>query len=177
KKDLWNSRQPRRDSPFRKYYEHPELQKLLPVLYSTDGTPATSVFPNLSADPARPDLVAILLTGIPSGIIGGFQNFTGPTQADMLRLNMAIPPSGAPSEFGILGGDLAGFPNGRRLTDNVTAIELRAIAGVTLPLVVPSYVPDGAAALLLDGTSNDVAPLGTFPYLGHPHPGFEHSHD
>lgn len=170
KKDAWNRRPPVKDSRFLPYYEHPELQVLLPVLYP-------GVFPNLATNPARPDLVAILLTGIPAGIVPGFQNFTGPTQADMLRLNIAIPPAGSPNEFGLLGGDAAGFPNGRRVTDNVVAIELRAIAGVTLPLVDPSYAPDGAAGVLTDGTSNDVPPLGAFPYLGHPHAGFEHAHD
>jgi hypothetical protein len=170
KKDRWNARSPAKDERFSAHYEHPELQRLLPVLYP-------GVFPNLAADPSRPDLVAILLTGIPSGIIPGFQNFTGPTKADLLRLNLAIPPAAAPNEFGLLGGDAAGFPNGRRVTDNVVAIELRAIAGVTLPLVTPSYKPDGAAGVLTDGSTNDVPPLPGFPYLGHPHQGFEHSHD
>lgn len=170
KKDFWNSQHPKDDAQFAQYYTAPELQVLLPVLYP-------GVFPNLATNPSRPDLVAILLTGIPGGIIGGFQNFTGPTQADMLRLNMAIAPSSSPSPFGLLGGDLAGFPNGRRVFDNVVAIELRAIAGVTLPLVNPGYTPDAAAALLTDGTTNDVAPLAAFPYLGHPHQGYEHSHD
>lgn len=170
RKDRWNAREPKKDEKFLTYYEHPELQVLLPILYP-------GVFPNLAANPARPDLVAILLTGIPSGIVPGFQNFTATRKSDMLRLNMAVPPSESPSEFGILGGDLAGFPNGRRVTDNVVAIELRAVAGVTLPLVDPSYTPDGAASLLLDGTSNDAAPLASFPYIGHPHPGFEHVHD
>ncbi len=170
KKDLWNRLDPVTDAKFVQYYNHPELQTLLPVLYP-------GVFPNLAANPARPDLIAILLTGIPSGIIPGFQNFTGPTQADMLRLNLALPPSGSPNEFGLLGGDVAGFPNGRRVTDNVVAVELRAIAGVTLPLVNPSYTPDGAAGVLTDGTVNDVLPLGAFPYLGLPHQGFDHSHD
>ena len=64
-----------------------EVAKLLPVLYP-------GVFPHLAALTAdRADLLAILLTGIPQGIIPGFQNFTGPTQADMLRLNVAIPPT------------------------------------------------------------------------------------
>jgi len=170
KKDRWNRRPPQRDARFVRYYDHPELQVLLPVLYP-------GVFPNLATNPARPDLIAILLTGIPAGIVPGFQNFTGSTQADMLRLNMAIPPSGSPNEFGLLGGDAAGFPNGRRVTDNVVAIELRAIAGVTLPLVDPSYTPDGAAGVLTDGTANDAPPLAGFPYLGHPFPGFDHSHD
>src|SRR5205085_2290297 len=100
-------------------------------------------------------LEAILLTGIPSGLIPGFQNFTGTTQADMLRLNVAIPPSASPSILGLLGGDLAGFPNGRRVADDVVAIELRAIAGVTFPLVDPSFTPDGAAAVVDDGVTPD----------------------
>jgi hypothetical protein len=125
----------------------------------------------------RDDLVAILGTGIPRGVVAGFPNFTGPRVADMLRLNMAIAPSASPNTFGLLGGDAAGYPNGRRVADNVVAIELRAIAGVTLPLVRPSYTPDGAAALLTDGTSNAEGYLATFPYLRHPNEGYEHSHD
>ena len=128
-KDLWNALPPSADSKFAKYVEHPELARLLPVLYP-------GVFPHLAGlKAARADLVAILLTGIPSGIIPGFQNYTGKVQADMLRLNMAIPPATKPNIYGILGGDLAGFPNGRRVQDDVVAIELRAIAGVTYPLV------------------------------------------
>jgi hypothetical protein len=70
KKDLWNTTHPRFDSQFLAYYQTPELQKLLPVLYP-------GVFPNLAAySKPRADLVAILLTGIPSGIIPGFQNLT-----------------------------------------------------------------------------------------------------
>ena len=108
---------------FAQYVEHPELAGLLPVLYP-------GVFPNLAGLTAeRADLVAILLTGIPSGIIPGFQNFTGTTHADMLRLNMAIPPASQAEPLGLLGGDLAGFPNGRRVSDDVVTIELRAIAG------------------------------------------------
>ena len=177
RKDGWNGREPRRDADFVAYYRDPELQNLLPVLYP-------GVFPNLAAllaEPAssrsRDDLVAILGTGIPSGIIPGFQNFTGPRVADMLRLNLAIPPASTPSAFGLLGGDNAGFPNGRRVADNVVAIELRAVAGVTLPLVRPSFTADGAASLLTDGTANEQPYLSTFPYLAHPHEGYEHSHD
>jgi hypothetical protein len=93
----------------------------------------------------------------------------------MLRLNMAIPPTGSPNRFGILGGDLAGFPNGRRPQDDVVAIELRAIAGATIPLVDPSFTPDGAASQLTDGTGagDNSAPFtDSFPYLGTPHSGF-----
>jgi len=125
------------------------------------------------------------LTGIPSGIVPGFQNFTGSVQADYLRLNMAVPPNtGSPNRLGLIAGDAAGFPNGRRVGDDVIDIEVRAIAGVTLPLVDPSFTPDGAAAVVGDGVdSNPVQPpntspfLSAFPYLPHPIPGYEHSHD
>ena len=113
------------------------------------------VFPNLAAlvksGKARADLVAILLTGIPAGIVPGFQNFTGPLQADMLRLNTAIPPAANPNNLGLIGGDLAGFPNGRRVFDDVVTIELRAIAGVTFPLVDQTFTPDKAAGQVTDG--------------------------
>src|ERR1700759_1516954 len=128
-KDLWNSLPPSADKRFAGGVQHPELAALLPVLYP-------GVFPNLAKlTAARADLVAILLTGIPSGLIPGFQNLTGNTLADMLRLNMAIPPASSPSIFGLRGDDLAGFPNGRRVQDDVVAIELRAIVGATYPLV------------------------------------------
>jgi hypothetical protein len=87
---------------------------------------------------------------------------------------MAVPPSQNPSQYGILGGDLAGFPNGRRLDDNVVAIELRAVAGATIPLVDPSYTPDGAAAVLTDGTTNTNAQTtNAFPYVGTPAGGYQ----
>ena len=172
KKDKWNSREPEDDEDFLPHYLDPELQNLLPVLYP-------GVFPNLAArlaltpKPPRNDLKAILLTGIPG------LNFTGSTAADLLRLNVAIPPATTPNPFGVLAGDPAGFPNGRRIGDSVVAIELRAIAGLTIPLapVGPTFTPDGAAGALLDGTANDVAPLTSFPYLGHPHQGYDHVHD
>ncbi len=167
KKDLWNSLTPADDSQFLGYVQHPELARLLPVLYP-------GVFPNLAKLTAeRADLVAILLTGIPSGIVPGFQNYTGSTYADELRLNVAIPPTSNPNPLGLIGGDLAGFPNGRRVFDDVTSIELRAIAGATYPLVNKSYTPDAAASLLTDGlTSANTSYLSQFPYLGTPQSGY-----
>jgi hypothetical protein len=168
-KDRWNALTPALDNQFAKYVAQPELARLLPVLYP-------GVFPNLAALNAdRADLLAILLTGIPAGIISGFQNFTGTTQADMLRLNLAIPPTAAPNRLGILGGDLAGFPNGRRLTDDVVTIELRAVAGATYPLVQPAYTPDSAVSAIEDGTFNHPGRtlLPDFPYIGTPYSGYE----
>jgi len=172
-KDRWNALPPSADAEFAKYVAHPELAGLIPVLYP-------GVFPNLAdLTASRADLLAILLTGLPAGVVPGFQNFTGPRQADLLRLNVAVPPAAHPSILGILGGDLAGFPNGRRVRDDVTTIELRAIAGATYPLVNPAYTPDGAAAAITDGLDDSeahshVTYLDTFPFLGTPFAGFEH---
>jgi len=178
-KDYWNMQPPSEDKQFSFTISHPELAGLLPVLYP-------GVFPNLATyvagGTARADLLAILLTGIPTGVVPGFQNYTGKVQADMLRLNVAIPPTttGA-SNLGLIGGDPAGFPNGRRVFDDVVTIELRAIAGVTLPLVDPSYMPDGAAGAIsmgLTSGASDLTAMGTenylseFPYLGTPYSGF-----
>ncbi len=169
KKDLWNSLPPADDGEFLSYVRHPELASLLPVLYPT-------AFPKLAAlTAARADLVAILLTGLPSGIVPGFQNYTGKTYADELRLNMAIAPTTTnPNPIGLIGGDAAGFPNGRRVFDDVVSIELRAIAGATYPLVNKSYTPDSAASLLTDGLNpSNTRYLSSFPYLGTPQSGYQ----
>ncbi|MGZ4246154.1 MAG: DUF4331 domain-containing protein [Solirubrobacteraceae bacterium] len=168
-KDRWNALPAWEDGQFLSYVQHPELAGLLPVLYP-------GVFPHLAGlKAARADLVAILLTGLPAGIVPGFQNFTGTTYADQLRLNVAIPPtpSAKASPLGVVGGDLAGFPNGRRVFDDVVTVELRAIAGVTYPLVNSSYTPDAAAGAVTDGlTSASTSYLSQFPYLGTPQSGF-----
>ena len=179
-KDYWNSQPPSEDAQFATHVAQPELATLLPVLYP-------GVFPNLAAFNAtkvpRDDLLAILLTGIPTGVVPGFQNFTGSRQSDVLRLNLAIPPTRSGlSNLGVVGGDPAGFPNGRRVFDDVVTIELRAIAGLTLPLVDPSYKADAAAGAISMGLTSgpgDLTGIGTenylpsFPYLGTPHSGFK----
>jgi hypothetical protein len=172
RKDLFNSLPPAEDKRFAEFVERPELAALLPVLYP-------GAFDNLAAlndaKTARADLVAILLTGVPEGLIDGFQNSTGDVQADMLRLNTAIRPAAEENPFDLLGGDLAGFPNGRRVKDDVVSIALRAVAGATAPLVVEDFEPDRAAAEVSQGVSaKDVSArfLDRFPYLGLPYSGF-----
>jgi hypothetical protein len=171
RKDFWNRTRPSQDSLFLQNVLHPELAGLLPVLYPHQ-------FPHLQAySKPRADLQAILLTGIPSGIIAGFTNFSGTTPADLLRLNMAIPPASSPNyALGLLGGDLAGFPNGRRVKDDVVNIELKAVAGATIPLVDSSFVPDAAVAAVSQGVNSDPAGdryMTGFPYLGLPKDGFD----
>ena len=92
----------------------------------------------------------------------------------MLRLNLAIPPTAAPNDLGLVAGDAAGWPNGRRVNDDVVTVALRAVAGLTLPLVDPAYKPDGAASAVADGTSNTNAGVtGSFPFLGLPGSGYQ----
>jgi len=167
KKDQWNADSPSGDSAYAAGVLHPELGSLLNVLYP-------GVFPHLAAyTKPRADLAAILLTGIPKGVVSPtYTTFTGTTQADMLRLNTSIRPSANPNVLGVLGGDLAGFPNGRRVFDDVFTIELRAIAGVTIPLVDPSFTPDGAASVVTDGLTFDNY-IPHFPYLGVPYSGYD----
>ena len=176
-KDKWNAADPVDDADYADYVTKPELAGLLNVLYP-------GAFPRLAKyTKPRADLAAILLTGIPAGVVPGFQNFTGTTQADLLRLNMAIPPTvSKPSNLGLIGGDAAGYPNGRRVFDDVTTIELRAIAGATIPLVDKTYKPDAAAGVITQGLTssnkdvnaeNTVNYIYSFPYLGLPHGGYE----
>jgi len=87
-----------------------------------------------------------------------------------MRLNVAIPPNtSSPSRLGLLGGDVAGFPNGRRVFDDVVDIALRAVSGGTPFTPATNVSPNNA---LGDGVSNnDVLYLTRFPYLGTPHSG------
>ncbi len=145
-KDLWNRTSPAHDSQFRKYYETPILAAVLNKLYKL-GVPETG----------RDDLVAVLGTGIPK------VTFTGNTFADELRVNLSIPPTAHPNRMGVLGGDNAGFPNGRRLTDDVVDIEEQAVAGFLKGKKVP----------LGDGVDRDAdGTLAHFPYVMTPHGGY-----
>jgi hypothetical protein len=167
-KDKWNAQPPSGDKAYAAGVAHPELAGLLNVLYP-------GAFPNLAAyTKPRADLEAILLTGIPAGVVSpAFSTFTGATQADMLRLNLAIPATTTPNSLGVVGGDVAGYPNGRRIMDDVVTIELMAIAGATIPLVDKTFTPDGALKDVSDGvTGAGLTFLPSFPYLGTPYSGY-----
>jgi Domain of unknown function (DUF4331) len=150
KKDLWNRRTPAGDKSFARFYRSPILAKVMNQLYNL-GVPENN----------RKDLVAVLLTGVNEPKL----NYTGPTLADMLRINLSIPVT-PPNEFkrlGVLGGDLQGWPNGRRLGDDVVDIAERAVAGA----LVGKNVPLG------DGVDFPDKPrLGVFPYEADPGQGF-----
>jgi Domain of unknown function (DUF4331) len=145
-KDLWNRTSPSQDAQFEKYYKAPILAAVLNKLYKL-GVKETD----------RSDLVEVLGTGIPK------VTFTGNTFADELRLNLAVPPSAHPNRMGVLGGDNAGYPNGRRLGDDVVDISEQAVAGFLLGKKVP--LGDG-----VDG--NDAPYLAHFPYVATPWGGY-----
>jgi hypothetical protein len=154
-KDHWNASSPADDKQFLKYYTNPILATVLQKLYPQFG-PFT--------DTGRSDLVQVLLTGLKTPAL----NYTGPTLADELRLNLSIPPT-APdkvSRLGVIGGDLAGYPNGRRLADDVVDISERVVGGALIGHSLP--LGDGVDA-------NDVPNQSVFPYVADPFSGFDNT--
>jgi hypothetical protein len=128
----------------------------------------------------RSDLELALLSGIPAGVLGfpgnqDTQQPHGPVLADMLRLNYNVAPADSPDSLGIFAGDVAGFPNGRRVGDDVVDIEARVATGAVLHLL---DAVDCAASLDVSDNvqTNDVPYLSHFPYLGTPHQGYDHQH-
>jgi hypothetical protein len=155
-KDEWNRSAPTGDSRYVGLYTQPVLAALINQLY-----PGVVNAPERDRD----DLVAVLLTGVPD------LNSTGETRADMLRLNLSIAPTapvGAGNRLGVFGNDLAGFPNGRRLEDDVIDIAERAVAGKLKGNANADALGDG-----VDG--NDVPFLTAFPYQADPFSGFENT--
>jgi hypothetical protein len=154
-KDHFNATQPANDlKNFGKYVLSPEPAKLMNALFNL-GVKETN----------RTDIVQALLTGIP----GLTQIAPKAPPTDTLKINLGVPPSANPSSFGVAAGDNAGFPNGRRLADDVTDVELRVIGGFLLP------ADQGGKKLPLgDGVDqNDVPFLTSFPYVAPPHSGFD----
>jgi Domain of unknown function (DUF4331) len=160
-KNLFNASSPKDDTQFGDYVFNPTLPEILQVLF---GVQAPNNFP-------RQDLVAIFLTGI-----AGVNQLGGP--AEVMRLNTSTPPTPAvqQSNLGLLGGDNAGYPNGRRPGDDVVDISLRAVMGVVchaFPGVFcsPADAPTGTLPYT-DGVLQDVSQFDTtFPYLRAPLPG------
>ena len=163
-KDLFNSASPTQDSALASYVTNPTLPELLEILFGSAGVQAPNNFP-------RGDLVAAFLTGIE-----GLNKPATVVASEMLRLNTStapVPP-GSQSRLGALGGDNAGFPNGRRPGDDVVDIELRVAMGVLChafpgafgcgPADAPSGLLPFTDGALVDASFFDA----TFPYLKTP---------
>jgi len=175
-KDNWNSRAPRYDSAFEDYYLEPELAGLINGLYPALPDTRTT---------DRGDLSLILLNGLPG------LNSTGSRLMDVLRLNTGIAActadaadddTGSCRRLGAFyddGADLAAWPNGRRPSDDVTDMALRAVAdgyGAQLSSLfgVPNLSPNNTIGDGVD--TNDQDFLGSFPYVAVPNQGYDHDH-
>lgn len=155
-KDRFNSAPTNQDGAFLPLVTDPEPARLLNALYGIKIPPTP-----------RDDLVAIFLTGL-----AGVNQPANVTPSEQLRLNMAIKPSATPNRIGVVAGDAAGFPNGRRLADDVVDVALKAVAGAAYPLFHPDFKADPLAGRLGDGVDgNDKPFLPRFPYMAHAHPG------
>ncbi|MFE2529544.1 DUF4331 domain-containing protein [Streptomyces sp. NPDC059382] len=166
-KDAFNTLNPDQDRTVQPVVDKvldPILPKLIQQVYNIPA-PATP----------RRDLFEIYLTGICKAC--------GPIQADLnahrlnkdarlrgivpaeeLRLNMGVRPTANPNRYGVLAGDLAGFPNGRRLTDDVIDISLQAVEGAAQTGQLVPALADG------DKVNANEVPFGNaFPYLALPH--------
>jgi len=147
-KDKFNSTQPADDAQYAKYVLNPEVARLMNALFGL-GVKETD----------RTDIVLALLQGVP-----GLNQQTG-KPVDTIKLNLGTKPSDSPNRFGVIGGDTAGFPNGRRLTDDVVDIELRVIEGALIGKTSPP---------LGDGVDeNDKQFSSHFPYLVPTESGFD----
>jgi hypothetical protein len=157
-KDYFNSSKPSADGAALPLVQDPELPRLLNAIYGL-------AIPDSNPDESgiqRADLISVFLTGV-----DGLNMPRNGTPSEMLRLNMSIEPcSTTCSPFGVLGGDTAGFPNGRRLSDDIVDIALRVVLGILLPDHEPiaETIGDGVDA-------NDVPFNDAFPYVAYPHAG------
>jgi len=155
-KDRFNASLPSNDGQFLSFVTDPEVPHLVFGLY---GVPVPDSNPAM-AGIQRDDLVSVFLTGV-----SGLNQPPGVVASEMLRLNMSIPPSaevGEGDRLGVIGGDAAGYPNGRRLEDDVLDITLQVAEGELIGS--PNDLSDGV-------DENDVSFRTSFPYVGLPHRG------
>jgi len=160
-KDRFSMDQPKNDAQFASFFLDPALARILNA--ATAGGLSIPTPPRLDLIPLVNYSPPIAAPGTPGGPI-----------ADLLRLNTGVAPTppGSASRLGLLGGDPAGFPNGRRLADDVTDISLRAVAGVFNPAF--NISPNNR---LGDGVNvNDAPYRTTFPYLANSPSGRDRRH-
>ena len=160
-KDAFNASEPRGDAQFLTYVTNPSFPELVGIIFGGAGVKAPTLFP-------RADLVATFLTGIK-----GVNQPAKVKPAEMLRLNTSTPvtPAGSQNRLGVIGGDSAGFPNGRRPGDDVIDVTLRVAMGrlITLGLFgSPGQAPSGGLDFTDGAIVNDSFFDTRFPYLKTP---------
>jgi hypothetical protein len=160
-KDHWNATLPKDDAQFEPFYQAPELANLINARFGV------SIPPTPRAD------MLVLGLGVP-----GLTSRPGEVFSDELRMNLAVPPTAiAPvdktNRMGVLGGDVGGFPNGRRPWDDIVDIDIQVVLGVLIPAFNVS--PNNIIGDGVDGPDKPF--LAGFPYLRSPSSGYTHSHD
>jgi hypothetical protein len=163
-KDKWNSSQPIDDAQFLTYVTNPTVPALIQALFPSVTAP--TLFP-------RADLVAVFLTGL-----SGLNQPPNVKPSEEMRLNTSTPvtPDGSQSRLGALGGDLAGYPNGRRPGDDVVDITLRVAMGALINpggfgFGTPSQAPSGNLPFTDGAYIDDTFFTAAYPYLLTPIPG------
>ena len=156
-KDRFNNSTPDRDTQFLQYVQDPEVPRLIESIYKIKAPDTDAA----TAGTQRSDLVSVFLTGVKDvNNLDVNQGVTTSTPAEMLRLNMGVAPTARPNRLGVIAGDNAGFPNGRRLSDDVVDIALQVLEGELVG--TPNDLGDAVS-------SNDLPFSGTFPYVALPH--------
>jgi Domain of unknown function (DUF4331) len=160
-KDKFNASHPRNDAQFLTFVTNPSFPELVGTLFASAGVQAPTLFP-------RTDLVATFLTGIQ-----GLNQPANVHPAEMLRLNTGTPvtPAASQSRLGVIGGDNAGYPNGRRPGDDLVDITLRVAMGrlITLGLFgTPAQAPSGGLDFTDGAIVNSTFFDTQFPYLKAP---------
>ncbi len=173
-KDYFNRSTPDQDAKLQPVVDRvidPELPYLVEGIY---GIPNPNKASGTKKD--RADLVQVFLTGVDKLNNINLNKANGNVPSEMLRLNLSIAPTAKPNNGGVLAGDNAGFPNGRRLADDVVDIALKVVEGALVPGVDPAVkttvlslgdgVDDSAQGLgaATQGTGN----LSTFPFVADP---------
>jgi len=168
-KDRFNASEPVSDAQFADYVTNPSLPALIEVLFGAAGVRAPTLIP-------RTDLVAAFLTGINTTATGNLNQPRVVQPAEMLRLNTNIAPTvlAGQNRLGVIGGDLAGFPNGRRPGDDIVDIALRVVMGRLISMGLfgaAAQAPSGNLDFT-DGAIGDATLFDDrFPYLRTPIPG------
>jgi hypothetical protein len=157
-KDFFNGSKPKDDAQYLPAVQDPELPHVLNALYGLPVPDSDTNTPGIQ----RSDLISVFLTGL-----GGLNQPPNVQPSEMLRLNIDTPLcTSSCNELGVIAGDNQGFPNGRRLRDDIIDVALRVTEGVLLP------GHPGIVDALGDGVSaNDVAFQDDFPYVAYPHHG------
>jgi hypothetical protein len=171
-KDFWNAQEPEKEAQFQEFYKAPVVAAAFDLVFGSFGVKAPAT--------PRTDLMQVFLK-YPGQAVAG--NDCGSPCSELLRLDLSVPPtlpSGQSRLGAALGGDPAGFPNGRRPNDDVTDIAIRVVGGADYIAIKAgdgvNFLEGAPGAGLPQGPGNQLGTTATgiaseFPFLPTPYPG------